>query len=284
MYLSNDLNPTADYTRILNDVIFDDRLSHAEFRVWCRLLALPKGSKQIIVDVNDIAQHLGMSADLLRTHRRNLKAKGFLTVSRNEMIVTIPAEDFEPEEVKLTKEQQERHDLRDTWNANKPDSYSKQKHPISEAQVSTLRLHASHNGQEDLCAFLVSVLNGCKADDWWKEKNMNFTNVFGTGTPKQNKFTNVEKLVKLASSDKGRAAVWSASSDDDWLGWFQSKGHATFSKVERHTVADRFEGWDHEVANPSKETIRVYCDSTGKVVHWTYKQIPSNFVTQLPTT
>ena len=279
MYLSNDLNPTADYTRILNDVIFDDRLSHAEFRVWCRLLALPKGSKQIIVDVNDIAQQLGMSADLLRTHRRNLKAKGFLTVSRNEMIVTIPADDFEPEEVKLTKEQQERHDLRDTWNANKPDSYSKQKHPVSEAQVSTLRLHASHNGQEDLCAFLVSVLNGCKADDWWKEKNMNFTNVFGTGTPKQNKFTNVEKLVKLASSKKGQAALFDVNSDQSWIDWFQSKT-LKMDKVVRLEMS-RSAAWTHQVDNDGDGTIYVYTDEDC-LVHWTYKENDLG-VSYLPT-
>ena len=279
MYLSNDLNPTADYTRILNDVIFDDRLSHAEFRVWCRLLALPKGSKQIIVDVNDIAQQLGMSADLLRTHRRNLKAKGFLTVSRNEMIVTIPTDDFEPEEVKLTKEQQERHDLRDTWNANKPDSYGKQKHPISEAQVSTLRLHASHNNQEDLCAFLVSVLNGCKADDWWKEKNMNFTNVFGTGTPKQNKFTNVEKLVKLASSKKGQAALFDVNNDQSWIDWFQSKA-LKMDKVVRLEMG-RSAAWTHQVDNDGDGTIYVYTDEDC-LVHWTYKENDLG-VSYLPT-
>jgi hypothetical protein len=279
MYLSNDLNPTADYTRILNDVIFDDRLSHAEFRVWCRLLALPKGAKQIIVDVNDIAQQLGMSADLLRTHRRNLKAKGFLTVSRNEMIVTIPTDNFEPEEVKLTKEQQERHDLRDTWNANKPDSYSKQKHPVSEAQVSTLRLHASHNDQEDLCAFLVSVLNGCKADDWWKEKNMNFTNVFGSGTPKQNKFTNVEKLVKLAGSKKGQAALFDANSDQSWIDWFQSKT-LKMDKVVRLEMG-RSAAWTHQVDNDGDGTIYIYTDEDC-LVHWTYKENDLG-VSYLPT-
>lgn len=283
MYLSNDLNPTADYTRILNDVIFDDRLSHAEFRVWCRLLSLPKGAKHLLVDVNDIARQLGMSTDLLRTHRRNLKAKGFLTVSKNEMIVTIPPENFQPAEVKLTKEQVLRAELKEAWNTHRPDTYSKLRHPLSEAQVETLQAHAQHNGEYHLDKFLTAVLKGCKADDWWKGKNLSFNNIFGTGVPKQNKFTNVEKLYKLSSSDKGRAAVWNVDSDEDWLAWFQSKGHKDFSTVERHTVSDRFEGWDHEVANPSKDTIRVYCDAEGKAVHWTYKQIPSNFVTQLPT-
>lgn len=283
MYLTTDLRPTTDFTKVMNEVIFDQDLTHAEFRLWCRLLALPRGADQVIVEADNIADQFGISAVAFRKQRQALKDKGYLIQEKSRLVVTIPGENFKPKEAKLTKEQQIREDLKNTWNSFKPDGYTRLRSPLSLDQVDTLKLHAEHNSEPDLCKFLTAVLNGCKADGWWKDKNLKPDNVFGTGTPKQNKFTNVEKLYKLSSSDKGRAAVWSASSDDDWLTWFQSKGLTTFSKVERYTVADRFEGWDHEVANPSKNIIRVYCDTEGEVVHWTYKQIPSNFVTQLPT-
>ena len=282
MQLSSNLSPNSDFTKIMNEVIFDSRLTHAEFRVWCQLLALPKGAQEVAVEADAIADQLGIAASVFRKHRQALKDKGFLVGDRNSLVVTVPSEDFKPKEAKLTKEQQLRADLRDTWMASRPEIYSKLKHPLSAAQAETLRLHAEHNGETDLCRFLGAVLSGCKADNWWNSHGMNFNNIFGTGTPKQNKFTNVEKLYKLSSSKAGRAALFDVNDDQCWIDWFHSEGHDSFTEVKRMAVADRFEGWDHEVANPSNSAIQVYCDSTGKVVHWTYKQIPSNFVTQLP--
>ena len=279
MILTSDLNPTTAFSRVSNDVIFDERLSHAEFRLWCRLLALPKGAKEVAVDVGDLADELGMKTDVFRVHRRNLKAKGFLLVEKNRLVVTVPDNNFEPEEVKLSPEQQLRHDLRDAWNANKPDSYAKLKHPVSEAQVETLKLHAEHNEQTDLCKFLAGVLKGCKAEDWWKDKNLNLTNVFGTGRPKQNKFTNVEKLFKLAGSTKGRAALFDVNDDKCWLNWYESKGH-TFSKIVR-LEKGRWDAFDHETENRDDGVLYLYSHE-GSMVHWTLKEDQAG-VSYLPT-
>ena len=268
MILTSNLNPTNDYTRILNDAIFDERLSHAEFRLWCMLLALPKGQKMVNVSAEEISKAVGMKEDVCRLHRRNLKAKGFLVLKRNELVVTVPPADFEPQEAKLSPEQQLRHDLRDVWNANKPDTYSKLRHPLSEAQVETLQAHAQHNSEDHLGKFLAAVLKGCKADDWWKEKNLNFNNVFGTGTPKQNKFTNVEKLLKLAGSNQGQAALFDKNDDQCWIDWYESKGHA-MTKVVRLEM-ERWDAYDHETDNPEEGTIFVYSHE-GDLVHWSLK-------------
>lgn len=268
MILTSDLNPTNDYTRVLNDAIFDERLSHAEFRLWCMLLALPKGQKLITVSAEEISKAVGMKEDVCRLHRRNLKAKGFLVLKHNELIVTVPSADFEPQEAKLTPEQQLRHDLRDAWNDSKPDAFSRLRHPLSEAQVETLKLHAEHNKEADLCKFIGAVLKGCKADNWWKEKNLNFGNVFGTGTPKQNKFTNVEKLFKLAGSNQGQAALFDKNDDRCWLDWYESKGHA-MTKVIRLEM-ERWDAYDHETDNSEEGTIFVYSHE-GDLVHWSLK-------------
>ena len=279
MILTTDLNPNTGFTRVLNEAIFDERLSHAEFRMWCMLLALPKGKKSINITAEEIAKETGMKLDSCRLHRRNLKAKGFLATEDGALVVTIPPIDFEPEEIKLSEEQQLRHDLRDAWNANKPDAYSKLRHPLSEAQVETLQAHAQHNGEYHLDKLLAAVLKGCKADDWWKGKNLSFNNVFGTGTPKQNKFTNVEKLFKLAGSTKGRAALFDVNDDKCWLDWYESKGH-TFSKIVR-LEKERWDAFDHETENRDDGVLYLYSHE-GSMVHWTLKEDQAG-VSYLPT-
>ena len=282
MIIATDLNPTGDFTRILNDVIFDERLTAAEFRVWCQLAALPKGQRSAHMDAQQVADELGMKPDLCRHHRRQLKRKGFLKANGDKIIVTVPDHDFKPAPAKVTKEQQLRTDLRDAWNKAKPDSYIRQRNPFSERQIATLRQHAEHLEISDLTKLVTQVLSGCKADSWWNDKRLNFDNVFGTGKPTQKKFNNVEKVYKLANSSEGRKALFDSSIDQDWLDWYHANGNDSFTSVVRHTVADRFEGWDHELDNPSDEVIQVYADASGTVVHWTHKQIPSKFVSQLP--
>lgn len=268
MYLTTDLKPSTDFTKIMNEVIFDQNLTHAEFRLWCRLLALPKGSVQVLIDVAEIAEEFGVSSTNFRKQRQGLKDKGYLVQEKNRLVVTIPDQDFKPKEVKLTKEQQMREDLKGVWNSFKPDGYTRLRSPLSLDQVDTLKLHAEHNSEPDLCKFLTAVLRGCKADDWWKDKSFKPDNIFGTGTPKQNKFTNVEKLFKLASSNQGQAALFDKNDDQCWLDWYESKGHA-MTKVVRLEM-ERWDAYDHETDNSEEGTIFVYSHE-GDLVHWSLK-------------
>lgn len=269
MKLSNNLNPNSDFTRVMNEVIFDDRLEHAEFRVWCRLMALPKGSGEILMKAEDVARELGISDSGFRRYRRSLTSKGFISGGRDELIVTVPERGFKPKEKVVSPEQQLRIDLREAWMTARPELYSKQRHPLSAKQVETLRLHAEHNGEIDLCKFLKTVLKGCKADAWWSSKALNFDNVFGTGTPKQNKFTNVEKLFKLSSSKEGQAALFDVNDDQCWIDWFATKGREK-SKVVRLEM-ERWDAFEHETENDDEDIIYVYSDEN-RVVHWTYKE------------
>ena len=123
------------------------------------------------------------------------------------------------------------------------------------------------------------MLRGCKAEEWWKEKNLNFNNVFGTGTPKQNKFTNVEKLYKLAGSKQGQAANFEVDVDECWIDWYMAKGHE-MTRVVRLEM-DRDEAWMHQVDNDGNGIIYVYSHE-GRLVHWTYKE-GQHGVSYLPT-
>lgn len=279
MQLSTDLAPNTDFTRILNTVIFDDNLSHAEFRLWCRLLAMPKGANELAVSMEEIAKQLGVSTTNFRKQRQNLKDKGYLTVKGGRTLITIPDASFTPAEPKLTKEQQAREDLKNTWNSFKPDDYTRLRSPFSLNQLDTLKLHAEHNNEPDLCKFLTAVLRGCKADDWWKGKSFKPDNIFGKGTPKQNKFTNVEKLYKLSGTKKATAALFDVNDDQCWLDWFESKT-LEMTKVVRLGMG-RKDAWKHQVDNDGDGTIYVYTDED-RLVHWTYKE-NSVGVSYLPT-
>jgi len=284
MYLATDLKPSTDFTKIMNEVIFDQNLTHAEFRLWCRLLALPKGADQVIVEVDDIAEQFGISAVAFRKQRQALKDKGYLIQRRSRLVVTIPGEDFAPKKVKPTEEQLQREELKNTWNTSKPDSYTRLRSPFSLDQVATLKLHAEHNNEKSLPQFLSAVLRGCKTDDWWKDKTFKPDNIFGTGTPKQNKFTNVEKLFKLSSSRKGKAVAWDINDDQCWIDWFHSKNATEYTKVERCSAPGREEAYLHNLDNPpAPDTIRVYQTETGFPCFWTKDSDPRFVAHQLPS-
>ena len=281
MLITSDLKPTGGFTQILNDAIFDERLTHAEFRLWCRLLALPRGAKQIHLDANEIAKELGMTPDLCRTQRRNLKEKGFLVVKRDRIVVTIPDEKFKVKEVQVSPEQQLRQDLKEAWNDSKPSSYPKLRNPLSAAQVETLNHHMRHNEQEDACQFLKTVLTGCRVESWWNSKSLTFDNIFGRGRPKENKFTNVQKLFRSTSSAKAQAALFDIDNDQCWLDWFQKKS-IDMERVVRLNM-ERFAAWEHQTEHEGDKTLYIYTDERGAVVHWTYKEIYDYRVMYLPT-
>ena len=145
--------------------------------------------------------------------------------------------------------------------------------------MTTLKLHASNNSQESLSEFLAAVLKGCKADSWWKDKSLNFSNVFGTGSPKQNKYTNVEKLFKLSSTKQATAALFDVDNDQCWLDWYQAKAH-DMTRVVRLEM-ERGDAWAHQVDNDGDGTIYIYSDE-GRLVHWTYKE-GQHGVSYIPT-
>lgn len=282
MQIINELNPTTAFTRIPNEVIFDQNLTPAEFRLWVQLCAITKGSHVTAIDTAALlAAECGIDKDSCRDRRRSLRDKGYIENRGRNIVVTLPGEGFKPKPAKVSKEQQLRMDLRDVWNKHKPETYSKLRNPVSEAQVRTMQLHADHNEQTDLPKFLAAVLKGCKADSWWSDKNLNVGNVFGNGVPKQNKFTNVEKLFKLAGSTKGQAALFDVQDDQCWLDWFTSKGKGEFQRVERLTMG-RQEAWKHQMANEGDNVLYVYHDEERHLVHWTYKE-NSVGVSYLPT-
>lgn len=279
MKITSEVNPTTEFTRIPNSVLFDENLSAVEFRTWCQLLAMPKGRKQFSLTAAEIAEVHGTSPDVCRDRRRSLKAKGYLAGSKEELVVTMPDGDFEEKEPKSSPDQELREKLNEVWNKNKPEAFCGMRRALSVKQLITLREHASNLKQENLAAVLKGVLLGCKADPWWKEKTMKFDNVFGTGAPTEKKFSNVEKLYKLSNSGQGQAALFDSGDDQSWIDWFATKGHVMTS-VKRLEM-ERWAGYEYEADHRGDGVIYLIMEDNC-LVHWTYKESQKG-VSYLPT-
>lgn len=279
MKITSEVNPTTEFTRIPNSVIFDENLTAVEFRTWCQLLAMPKGRKEVNMTAAKIAEAHGTTSDVCRDRRRSLKAKGYLSGSKEELVVTMPDDGFTAKEPKTSPAQDLRHKLNEVWNEWRPKTFCGMRLPLSAKQLITLKEHSSNLKEENLEVVLKRVLLGCRADPWWKEKTMKFDNVFGTGGPTEKKFSNVEKLYKLGVSDAGQSVAFDPSNDRSWVDWFALKGSPEYTKIKRLEAADRFEALDNEIelkesGSLTGDTIRVYSDQQGQIVYWTGQNLP----------
>lgn len=278
--------PNMGFSKVPHSITFSKLLTPHQKMVWIMLDATCYNRETEAGSAAVLAEKLGLSARGLQRTIQELITMGFITKDgRLYSLEVEPSEEAEStgavKERRLTRDEKLRLELKEIWNRYKPKN-APSMNDFTPARLKTLRVYAERFDADEQVV-LRKVCDGSNADEFRRDKNWDFVNIFGDGIPTENKQSKVEKVYKLGCSDKGQAASFDASIDQDWIDWFHSKGHDSFIEVSRMTVSDRFEGWDHEVADPSKVSIRVYCDSTGKVVHWTYKQIPSNFVTQLPT-
>jgi len=71
--------PRENYTKISNSAIFNSKLSHGAFRVYCFFASMPNGKR-----VNDgyIKQILGITQSTLTRHKHELKIHDLVLVER----------------------------------------------------------------------------------------------------------------------------------------------------------------------------------------------------------
>lgn len=274
------------FSKVPHSITFNENLTPHQKMVWIMMDATCYNRETEVFSAAKLAKKLGLPTRGLQRTIQELVALGFIVKDGDDYSMEVePKQGGESIKVKterrLTRDEKLRLELKEIWNKYKPKNAPSMQ-DFTPARLKTLRIYVERF-RADEQVVLRKVCDGSNADEFRRDKAWDFGNIFGNGVPTEDKQTKVEKVYKLGCSTKGQAAGFDASVDQDWIDWFHSKGHDSFIEVKRLTVSDRFEGWDHEVANPSNSAIQVYCDSTGKVVHWTYKQIPSNFVTQLPT-
>lgn len=293
MNLTTDLKPTTGFTKVLNSVVFNNDLTPYEFQLWVRLLAAQEGRDRTpFTSISELATAVGLTVDLLRKRKQQLRRKGFVEETRGHIHVTIPDENFVPEPEKEQTIAQEEADkprrestglsqadrktlIKEAWNKYKPDWCA----PISGSMAPPLYIaieaqtkHLEHD-RDDYDGFFKKICAALAASRFWRDeakKPVKAHGVFGWGTPDDKKFRNCKTLYMAADSREVKATLWNAANDQDWLDWFHEKGFTSFTKVERFVVKDRIEAFTAERDKPeSSDTIRVYQSEDGLPYLWT---------------
>lgn len=315
MQIITDVNPTSAFTRIPNEVINSD-LSDSEFRLWVKMLAdLKADPDRRYLNAAEAAKSFGMKVDNFRNRRRALKAKGYMVDESRTIMVTIPSPDFvaapvitEEEECSIAVEQRketprkatlkkaERKTLiKEAWNTHLPDNelWLKLEGALPEPAYAAIEAHTKFLGieRDDYDAFIGQVLRGAQVDPYWstrRKSNVKFWSLFGwveyyqgAKGPDDQTFRRVKELYNLGATTKAKEKAFDGS-DKAFVEWFQSKGLTDFVKVERITVEDAIEASGHELQTSPTDTILVYQDAEGKVLHWTYKY-KHNSIAYLPS-
>lgn len=315
MKIITDLNPKSAFTRVPNEVITSD-LSDGEFRFWVRLLSALKGETEIVYqNAAEAAEALGMKVDNFRLRRRALKAKGYIAEKGRTVVITIPDADFVPKPVvpeeeecsiafeqrkakprKSTLKKPERKTLmKEAWNSHLPENelWIKLEGTIPEPAYAAIEAHTKflEIDRDDYDAFIGQVIRGAQIDPYWstrRKTNVKLWSLFGwveyfkgEKGPGDQTFRRVKELYNLGATTKAKEKAFDGS-DKAFVEWFQAKGLTNFTKVERMTVEDAIEASSHELQTSPTDTILVYQDAQGKVLHWTYKY-KHNSVAYLPS-
>lgn len=146
------------------------------------------------------------------------------------------------------------------WNENKLESYSTEPPRMAPPLFVALETQAKKLGinRPDYPRFVKTILNGCRADEWWAEReNLKMSNIFGWGdTIEDKKFRNVEKLYNLGKKYK-RPFSW----DDDVSVLEHYKKVAPdleFTSVERLVFDTDEEAEEHYALRQHDKVIYVY--------------------------
>ena len=291
-------------------------LSDGEFRFWVRLLAQLKAEpEKLYQNASEAAEAMGMKVDNFRLRRRALKAKGYILDKGRTMTVTIPGKDFvakplapEEEECSIAVEQRkekprkptlrkaERKTLiKEAWNNHLPQGelWLKLEGTIPEPAYAAIEAHTKflEIDRDDYEAFIGQVLRGAQVDPYWstrRKTNVKLWSLFGwveyyqgAKGPDDQTFRRVKELYNLGATTRAKEKAFDGS-DKAFIEWFQAKGLTDFVKVERITVEDAIDASSHELTTSPTDTILVYQDAEGRVLHWTYKY-KYNSIAYLPS-
>lgn len=276
-------NANSDFTRVPNAITFSEVLTPHQKLVWIMLDAVCFGNDTEVGSAARLAERLGLPARGMQRTIKELIEMGFITKDgRLHSLQVEPKEDAESTSVRkerrLTRDEKLRLELKEIWNKYKPKNAPSMQ-DFTPARLKTLRVYVERF-RADEQVVLRKVCDGSNADEWRRDKDWDFGNIFGDGVPTEAKQTKVEKVYKLGCTQKAAAAVFDRNDDQSWLDWFASKGHTQFTKVERIEM-ERFTAWKHETDEGKEDTLYIYNEGTS-LVHWTYKESQCG-VSYLPT-
>ena len=261
------------FSKVPHSITFSEILTSHQKMVWIMLDATCYNRETEVGSATQLAQKLGLPARGLQRTIQELISMGFITKEGRVYSLEVePQEGAEStgvrKERRLTRDEKLRIELKEIWNKYKPKNAPSMQ-DFTPARLKTLRVYAERF-KVDEQVVLRKVCDGSNADEWRRDKDWSFDNIFGSGIPSEDKQTKVEKVYKLGCTKKAANAVFDVNDDQCWLDWFHSKKATEYTKVERFTVEDRLEAFHHNVDNPAApDTIRVYMTNHGNPCLWT---------------
>ena len=261
------------FSKVPHSITFSEILTPHQKMVWIMLDATCYNRETEVVSAAKLAKKWGLPARGLQRTIQELVSMGFITKDGDDYSLEVePQEGAEStgvrKERRLTRDEQLRLELKETWNKHKPKNAPSMQ-DFTPARLKTLRVYAERF-KVDEQVVLRKVCDGSNADEFRRDKSWDFGNIFGNGVPTEDKQGKVEKVYKLGCSKKGTAAGFDVDDDQSWLDWYHSKGQEHMVKVVRVEM-ERYAAWDHQKENAGDGVIYVYSQGSD-LVHWTGKE------------
>jgi hypothetical protein len=226
LQIKRSFDTTSDFTKIPNAVLRNKQLAGNPAAAWTYLLLLSLGKSRIFANSDELAAYIGYSPRAFRANLSKLRLLGLVDGGQASGIVQLlppqdapefelPAEEpaLEPElenrriisEVEKQPKrkttgltQKDRWELvKEAWNKHKPASYLALDGSINTPLLIAIETHTKRLklDRDDYDYFIGAVLTGAANDDWWSNKDLKASAVFGFGSElKDGKFETVEKL------------------------------------------------------------------------------------------
>ena len=262
----------TQFTQVPNQVLFDTGLTAQEKIAWQKLCSLCYTSEVEIGSLESTAERIAVGHRHLQRLIQSLVEKGFMThegrgiYQLRSQNVKLSGNADEP--LEITQEKQLCRECMEIWNKHKPVNAPSMR-KFSPARLKTLCAYAERFDCDEKTV-LRTVLKGSSADEFRRDKNWDFINIFGVGVPTEEKQQKVEKVYSLGLSAKGQHASFDVEDDQCWLDWYASKDH-DMKRVVRINEDDRRKAWEHQVDNKDDQVIYIYIHSEGYLTHWTFK-------------
>ena len=275
------------FSKVPHSITFSEILTPHQKMVWIMLDATCYNRETEVISAAKLAKKWGLPVRGLQRTIQELVSMGFITKDGDDYSLEVePQEGAEStgvrKERRLTRDEKLRIELKEIWNKYKPKNAPSMQ-DFTPARLKTLRVYAERF-KVDEQVVLRKVCDGSNADEWRRDKDWSFDNIFGSGVPSEDKQTKVEKVYKLGCTKKAANAVFDVNDDQCWLDWFHSKHEPGYTQVDRCKAVDREEAFLHNLDNPpAPDTIRVYQTETGFPCFWTKDSDPRFVAHQLPS-
>ena len=275
------------FSKVPHSITFSEILTPHQKMVWIMLDATCYNRETEVISVAKLAKKWGLPVRSLQKTIKELLLMGYIAKDGDDYSLEVePQEDAESsgvrKERRLTRDEQLRVELKDIWNKYKPKNAPSMQ-DFTPARLRTLRVYVKRF-QVDEKTVLRKVLDGSNSNEFRRDKDWDFGNMFGHGVPKEAKQSTLEKAYREGCTKKAANAVFDVNDDQCWIDWFHSKKETGYTKVERFKVEDRLEAFHHNSDNPAEpDTIRVYQTQSGRPCLWTRDNEGRFTASALPT-